>query len=170
MSGDPLRLLWDALEAHGCEPRGPEHELRARCPAHDGDNASALSVAIGADGRALVHCHAYGCEADAIAAALGLQVADLFPDGHHRGRRYPLRLVPRSEFDGSARKFVNVLAALEATDKPWRVLLTCDCLYCDHPGAWLRASRDHVDVDWPNGCGTTEFVQALLGLLNKETK
>jgi len=84
MSGDPLRLLWDALEAHGCEPRGPEHELRARCPAHDGDNASALSVAIGADGRALVHCHAYGCEADAIAAALGLQVADLFPDGHHR--------------------------------------------------------------------------------------
>lgn len=170
MSGDPLRLLWDALEASGCEPHGAEYQFRARCPAHDGDNSTALSVRVGADGRAVLWCHAHQCSAESITASLGLQVCDLFPDGHHRGRRYPLRHVARSDFDGSARTLVNVLAALEAIDEQWRVLLTCACPYCGHPGAWLRASHDHVDVDCPNGCGTTEFVQALLGLLTtKET-
>ena len=100
VSGDPLRLLWDALEAHGCEPHGAEYQFRARCPAHDGDNGSALSVRMGADGRAVLYCHAHQCSAEAITASLGLQVCDLFPDGHHRGRRYPLRLVARSDFDG----------------------------------------------------------------------
>lgn len=37
------------------------------------------------DGRTLIHCFA-GCEPGAILAALGLTLADLFPDrgGHHR--------------------------------------------------------------------------------------
>jgi hypothetical protein len=170
VSGDPLGLLRDALEAHVYGPHGTEYAFRSRCPAHDGDNRSALSVRVGADGRAVLYCHAHQCTAEAITASLGLRVSDLFPDGHHRGRRHPLRAVARSDFDAPARTLVNVLAALEVIDEPWRVLLTCDCPYCDHPGAWLRASRDHVDVDCPNGCGTTEFVQALLGrITDKET-
>jgi hypothetical protein len=170
VSGDPLRLLWDALEAHGCEPRGAEYQFRARCPAHDGDNGTALSVGIGADGRAVLYCHAHQCSAESITPSLGFQVSDLFPDGHHRGRRYPLRLVARSDFDGSARTLVNVLAALEAVEGPWRILLTTDCSYCGHPGAWLHVNRDHVELDCPNGCTPSEFVQALLGLLtDKET-
>ena len=49
----------------------------ARCPAHDDDTPS-LSVSLGDDGRVLIHCHA-GCSAEQIAAALGMQMADLGP-------------------------------------------------------------------------------------------
>ena len=48
----------------------------ARCPAHD-DNFNSLSIAEGADGRALVYCHA-GCEFSEIVDALGLTARDLF--------------------------------------------------------------------------------------------
>ena len=46
------------------------------CPGHD-DHTPSLSISIGADGRILLHCHA-GCEPDAICAALGLNLSDLF--------------------------------------------------------------------------------------------
>jgi len=49
----------------------------ARCPAHD-DGRASLSVAVGDDGRALVHCHA-GCTPEAIVSAMGLRLADLIP-------------------------------------------------------------------------------------------
>jgi len=49
----------------------------ARCPAHD-DGRASLSVAVGDDGRALVHCHA-GCTPEAIVSAMGLRLADLMP-------------------------------------------------------------------------------------------
>jgi hypothetical protein len=61
----------------------------ARCPAHDDRHAS-LSVGEGADGRILLHCHAgEGCPLEAITAALGIAVTDLFPEppptnGHRR--------------------------------------------------------------------------------------
>ena len=48
-----------------------------RCPAHD-DGRASLSVAVGDDGRALVHCHA-GCTPEAIVSAMGLKLADLMP-------------------------------------------------------------------------------------------
>jgi len=50
----------------------------ARCPAHDDENPS-LSIAQGDDGRCLLKCHA-GCASDAIVAAIGLRVIDLFPE------------------------------------------------------------------------------------------
>lgn len=50
----------------------------ARCPAHD-DARSSLSIGRGADGKWLLRCHA-GCGSDAIVAAAGLSVADLFPE------------------------------------------------------------------------------------------
>ena len=49
----------------------------ARCPAHD-DQHPSLSIDEGADGRALVHCHA-GCAPEKIVAAAGLTLADLMP-------------------------------------------------------------------------------------------
>jgi hypothetical protein len=49
----------------------------ARCPAHE-DHKPSLSISEGADGRALVKCHA-GCRLDAVLAALGMTVRDLFP-------------------------------------------------------------------------------------------
>src|SRR5262245_58479342 len=48
----------------------------ARCPAHDDRHAS-LSIGVGAEGRWLVKCHAR-CSLDAILAATGLTMRDLF--------------------------------------------------------------------------------------------
>lgn len=64
----------------------------ARCPAHEDRHAS-LSVSEGEDGRALVRCHA-GCSTEDVCAALGLDVAELFPrEERTNGRaivaRYP---------------------------------------------------------------------------------
>jgi hypothetical protein len=170
MSGDPLRVLWDALEAHGCRPHGLEYDFRACCPGHGGDNPSALKVAVGADGRALLWCFAHQCDVEAITAALGLQVADLFPDGHYRGRRHPLRPVRRSDFDGIALTVANVLHALEGLGVDWRLMIASDCPYCGGPAAWLRASRDHVDADCPGGCDSHNYVQGLLASLAKQQK
>ncbi len=75
--GRPLDAVHDALDRHGCQPRGPGDQLTARCPAHDDRNAS-LSVGTGHDGRALLTCHA-GCPTLDVLAALGLDWSDLFP-------------------------------------------------------------------------------------------
>ena len=165
VSADPLRLLRDALEDHGCQPRGSEYQFRARCPGHDGGNPTSLSVGIGADGRAVLWCHAHQCDVETITAALGLHVADLFPDGHHRGRRYPLRRLRRSDFTGTARSIANVLYALQKVGEPWTLMLTCACTYCGGPGAWLRAVDGRVYVDCPAGCDAHAFTQSLLGRL-----
>jgi hypothetical protein len=58
----------------------------ARCPAHE-DRSPSLSVGEGVDGRVLLSCHA-GCSLEAITAALGLEVSDLFSGGE-RGGVYP---------------------------------------------------------------------------------
>jgi len=49
----------------------------AKCPAHE-DKSASLSVGIGKEGRALVHCHA-GCELVDVLEAMGLTPDDLFP-------------------------------------------------------------------------------------------
>src|SRR5262245_38991485 len=50
----------------------------SHCPGHD-DRIASLSVGGGRDGRCVVHCHA-GCSAEDVLAAIGLQLADLFPE------------------------------------------------------------------------------------------
>jgi hypothetical protein len=69
----PVELLLSRLE--GVRKSGNGHI--ARCPAHP-DRSASLSVCEGRDGRALVKCFA-GCEVLAVVQALGLGVADLFP-------------------------------------------------------------------------------------------
>jgi hypothetical protein len=49
----------------------------ARCPAHE-DRRASLSIATGDEGRVLLHCHA-NCSTEAICAAAGLALHDLFP-------------------------------------------------------------------------------------------
>ena len=49
----------------------------ACCPAHD-DSSPSLGIAIGDDGRILIHCFA-GCSAQEICDALGIHARDLFP-------------------------------------------------------------------------------------------
>jgi hypothetical protein len=49
----------------------------AKCPAHD-DRTPSLSIDEGADGRALLKCHA-GCSNTAVLDSLGMKPRDLFP-------------------------------------------------------------------------------------------
>src|SRR5437868_3858417 len=56
---------------------GP-NQWSARCPAHEDRNPS-LSIAVGLDGRVLLHCHG-GCAFDDVLAALDLGPRDLFPE------------------------------------------------------------------------------------------
>ena len=76
-------------------PVGPGRWL-ARCPAHD-DKSPSLSVREADDGRTLITCFA-GCDAGAVAGAVGLTLRDLFPRGNAavaiRGTRSP---VPMSD-------------------------------------------------------------------------
>jgi putative DNA primase/helicase len=54
----------------------------ARCPAHE-DHSPSLSIGEGRDGRILLWCFA-GCNPEAICAAAGLRVADLFNQARTR--------------------------------------------------------------------------------------
>ncbi|MGH2782032.1 MAG: toprim domain-containing protein, partial [Thermoleophilaceae bacterium] len=69
----PLELVLERIEGVRRSGAG----FSARCPAHEDRHAS-LSVSEGEDGRALIRCHA-GCTAEDVCAALGLDVAELFP-------------------------------------------------------------------------------------------
>jgi hypothetical protein len=56
----------------------------ACCPAHD-DRSPSLSIKEEADGHILLHCFA-GCSAVDVVGAIGIDIADLFPDEvvHHK--------------------------------------------------------------------------------------
>lgn len=75
--GDPLSRVLELLAGRGLQVRNAANGYMAQCPAH-ADGSPSLSVKPGEDGRVLLHCFA-GCETDAIATALGLQMTDLFP-------------------------------------------------------------------------------------------
>lgn len=52
---------------------------RACCPAHDGNNPTALTIKEEPDGRILMHCF-QGCSAIDILGSIGLDIAELFPE------------------------------------------------------------------------------------------
>lgn len=72
----PLGIVLDRLE----RPRRSGKGYIARCPAHQ-DRSASLSLAEGSDGRALIHCFA-GCSPADVLGAIGLQLADLYPERH----------------------------------------------------------------------------------------
>ena len=82
-AGAGLARLEAALEANGCEPNAARGT--ARCPAHDDRNPS-LNYKQGQRG-ALVVCRSAGCSTASIAAALGLEVGQLFDDWQPKGSR-----------------------------------------------------------------------------------
>jgi hypothetical protein len=74
----PVEIVMAALEEQGCRPkRHAKGGASALCPAH-ADTRPSLTLDVGDDERALVHCFA-GCPPEAILNALGLKMADLFP-------------------------------------------------------------------------------------------
>lgn len=77
---DPIVEFTDALEHANCSPKfSYDQQGNALCPAHD-DTHKSLRFKEGEDGRVLVKCMASNCTPEAICAALGLRVADLFPN------------------------------------------------------------------------------------------
>lgn len=75
----PVDLILSRLD--GVRQTGPGKWL-ARCPAHE-DRSPSLSIRETDDCRVLIHDFA-GCSVDSICAAIGLEVADLFPRTHGR--------------------------------------------------------------------------------------
>jgi hypothetical protein len=57
--------------------KGRNGSWTARCPAHD-DKSPSLAVRETQDGRVLVHCFG-GCATEDVLAAVGMDMADLFP-------------------------------------------------------------------------------------------
>ncbi len=78
MTPAPIDLLAEALDGRDLLVSRRRDQITARCPCHDDRNAS-LSVGVGRDGRALVHCHA-GCDSLDVLDGLGLAWPDLFPN------------------------------------------------------------------------------------------
>jgi hypothetical protein len=79
----PLDLVLSKL------PRYTHHgqTYRACCPAHGGDNPTALSITETGDGAVLVYCFKGTCTSEDILGALGLEWADCFPEGDRRRTR-----------------------------------------------------------------------------------
>ncbi len=98
MGGDPLDLVLSKLG-----PRKPSGKgFLARCPAHE-DRRESLSITRGDDGKALLKCHA-GCSVEAICAALGLHMRDLFAnDGRAMNDTRP-RAAKRDPVSPSAKR------------------------------------------------------------------
>lgn len=81
-NGGPGGVLGNVLDKlQGVKQRGDRYQ--ALCPGHE-DREASLSVKLGEDGRVLLKCHA-GCEPQAIVAAIGLTMKDLFPPRDRAG-------------------------------------------------------------------------------------
>lgn len=74
MTAAPIDLILPLLTK--VRPRQPG-QWSACCPAHE-DRSPSLSVRQTPDGSILVHCFG-GCGPEAVVAALGLQLSDLYP-------------------------------------------------------------------------------------------
>jgi hypothetical protein len=85
----------------------------ARCPAHDDRNPS-LSVAAGADGRIVLHCHA-GCTPENVCAAIGIKMADLFSDKPERNG-HSMKIVAEYPYHGADGRLLFEVVRLEPKD------------------------------------------------------
>ena len=172
-SSGPLATVRVALE-RDCQPRGPDDRYVALCPSHD-DRVPSLSVSEGADGRALLHCHA-GCSTEHILAALGLHWTDLFPDRLHSPHWRPLRdrytklagRFPAELAKVQARRareadvLLHVLVQLLRDDRTFTGSLAFTCPYCGTGHAWARYGRTGIAIDCDAGCSEDDVLSALV--------
>jgi hypothetical protein len=160
MRREPCQVVYDALDAHDCQPQGPAYKATARCPAHE-DRMPSLSLCEGADGRAVLFCHA-GCDTENVIRALDLRWPDLFPHGHRRApRSRQPQLVTESALDSAKR----VLAAAGRTWRPTTepdMVVVDQCPACEQPEVWLYDDGRRLRGScWRNGCSSTAILNAL---------
>ncbi len=74
IQSDPLALVLSRVD--GVRKSGKGHTFK--CPAHD-DKSASVSAGIGNSGAVILHCFA-GCSTADVLAAIGLQLADLYPE------------------------------------------------------------------------------------------
>lgn len=167
LMSDPLQTVWEALERAGCDPFGPLHQFRSRCPGHDGSAPDSLAVGTGADGRALLWCHV-GCSAHGIVRKLDLLWADLFPAGHRHARRSGKtrqRQIPPIELALAALVELGVGYRCTRDPKMW---VAAVCPLCAKAGGWplwiTEHERGRVGLSCFNGCPQHEVMEALAGV------
>jgi hypothetical protein len=133
-ANDPLAVVRAALDVRDCNPRGPDRQYTALCPAHE-DRSASLSVGGGADGRALVYCHR-GCTTGEIVAALGLSVSDLFTVEHRNGRpvRGVAKPIPMLDLVLSSLKQLGI--DYRASLSPTALWVAEACPVCQDPTRW----------------------------------
>jgi len=158
---DPLKTVWDALEARDCNPRGPEHRFSALCPAHE-DRSPSLTVAEGSDGRAVLLCRT-GCDTAEVVAALGLRWADLFAEdspefaSRRRGTAPPLPPIDRVL---KALRVKGLGYRCHPTEPDWWTVE--HCWVCGYHRVWLYADeRGRVSVACFEGCSQERMLSAL---------
>jgi hypothetical protein len=97
VSADPFNTVAFALEQRGKVRYFGADQLRAACPCCGGRSTHTLSAKRGDNGGVLVKCFKSECDIEAIARALGLEMADLFPqrmDGHASPKPRRIGLLP----------------------------------------------------------------------------
>lgn len=133
----PAEIIVSRLE--GVRPRG-QGRWAARCPSH-GDRSPSLSIAEGADGRALLYCFS-GCGVADILGALGLQAADLFPrDDRPQGT--PGTRIPAADILRAAAFEAAVVAVAAGTIERGQPLTTEDVRRVGLAAARLQAAADY---------------------------
>ena len=85
----------------------------ALCPAHD-DKSPSLSITEGSDERTLLFCHA-GCSPDSICGAMGITLANLFPDTPKRNGG-KAAIVASYDYRDEAGKLLFQVCRLEPKD------------------------------------------------------
>lgn len=113
-SPTPIDRLLAALAAKGHEARetGPGKWI-VRCPAHDDGNPS-LHLAVNQEGKAGVKCYA-GCSGEAVLAAIGLKLRDLYQHPGSSPSTKPKR--------AARRKRISLADLVEAKRLPREFLL-----------------------------------------------
>jgi hypothetical protein len=111
-------------------------EYDAYCPAHDTHHHS-LAIGIRSDGAYLLYCRA-GCSSADVAGAVGLSLADLYPDGAMADRISPAQRPLNARVDDA------VLEIAKHTRESGGRLSKAD--KAKEREAWLRARKDQ---SWP---------------------
>ncbi len=157
-----VREFVDLLD--GIRPNGSG--WKARCPAHD-DREASLSIHEGDDGRILLKCFA-ACETPDIVDALGLTMADLYPErpessNGHRPQQ-PRRIIETYPYFDEAGELLFEVVRFDPKDfrqrRPdgagswvWnlqgvrRVLYRLPELLAASPGRWVLATEGEKDAD-----------------------
>src|SRR6266850_2273971 len=149
----PLERIRSLLD----DVREVREGYQAKCPAHDDHNPS-LSIGEGDDGRVLLTCHA-GCSVEAITAAIGLRMRDLFEPSNRKGgggdNKHPqngsnARTAPENQPkpSDSSRSYDNSTDTPNSNDRPT-------------PSSGLRledyAQKKRLPIDFLRDLGLTQI-------------